>query len=59
MVDIHNPSAWDRICSYLLRDPLIYLYTIVLGTASLFVLALRKQRPPAAMVRAGLGVARS
>ncbi len=35
MVDIHNPSAWDRICSYLLRDPLIWLYTIVLGTASL------------------------
>jgi 1-acyl-sn-glycerol-3-phosphate acyltransferase len=35
VADIHNPSAWDRICSYLLRDPLIYLYTVVLGTASL------------------------
>jgi 1-acyl-sn-glycerol-3-phosphate acyltransferase len=35
VVDIHKPSTWDRICSYLFRDPLIYLYTIVLGTASL------------------------
>ena len=35
MADIHKPSAWDRVCSYLFRDPLIYLYTIVLGTASL------------------------
>ena len=35
MVDIHKPSFWDRICSYLIRDPLIYLYTVVLGTASL------------------------
>ncbi len=34
-VDTYNPSAWDRICSYLLRDPLIYLYTVVLGTVSL------------------------
>ena len=35
MADIHKPSAWDRVCSYLFRDPLIYLYTIVLGTVSL------------------------
>jgi len=35
VTDIHNPSAWDRVCSYLFRDPLIYLYTVVLGTASL------------------------
>jgi len=35
VVDIHKPSTWDRICSYLFRDPLIYLYTVVLGTASL------------------------
>ncbi len=35
MADIHNPSAWQRICSYLVFDPLIYLYTVVLGTASL------------------------
>lgn len=35
MADIHNPSAWQRICSCLVRDPLIYLYTVVLGTASL------------------------
>jgi 1-acyl-sn-glycerol-3-phosphate acyltransferase len=35
VADIHNPSAWDRVCSYLFRDPLIYLYTIVLGTVSL------------------------
>jgi len=33
--DIHNPSAWERITSYLVRDPLIFLYTIVLGTLSL------------------------
>ena len=35
VVDTHKPSAWDRVCSYLVRDPLIYLYTVVLGTASL------------------------
>jgi 1-acyl-sn-glycerol-3-phosphate acyltransferase len=35
VADIHKPSAWDRVCSYLFRDPLIYLYTIVLGTVSL------------------------
>ncbi len=35
VADIHKPSAWDRLCSYLFRDPLIYLYTVVLGTASL------------------------
>jgi 1-acyl-sn-glycerol-3-phosphate acyltransferase len=35
VADPYNPSAWDRICSYFFRDPLIYLYTIVLGTVSL------------------------
>jgi 1-acyl-sn-glycerol-3-phosphate acyltransferase len=35
VADIHNPSTWQRICSYLIRDPLIYLYTVVLGTLSL------------------------
>jgi 1-acyl-sn-glycerol-3-phosphate acyltransferase len=35
VADIHKPSVWDRLCSYLFRDPLIYLYTVVLGTASL------------------------
>ena len=33
--DIHNPSAWQRISSCLIRDPLIFLYTVVLGTLSL------------------------
>jgi 1-acyl-sn-glycerol-3-phosphate acyltransferase len=33
--DIHNPSAWQRITSYLVRDPLILLYTALLGTLSL------------------------
>jgi len=35
VVNIHNPSIWNRVCAYFVRDPLIYLYTVVLGTVSL------------------------
>lgn len=35
MTDIHHPSTWNRICAYFFRNPLIYVYTIVLGTVSL------------------------
>ncbi len=35
MADTHNPTIWQRIYCCFFADPLIYLYTVVLGTISL------------------------